>query len=209
MTSVRSETSGTATSHHQPPSVGRARRIGVDADHRSAIGGARALQRSFQSGDASALSPPTHRATPHARRSRRAARRADLHAVVEQVVERRATAGLLQPVDAAVAAVVEQHNDQLEAEHHRGRDLGIHHQVAAVADDDDDFAVRAGHLHTEPAGDLVTHARVAVLEVIAAGHRRAPELVQFAGSPPAAQTTMSRVAESAVERCTAPMTSPS
>ena len=34
-----------------------------------------------------------------------------LHAVVEQVVERRAAARLLQPVDAAVAAVVE-HDDR-------------------------------------------------------------------------------------------------
>ena len=35
-----------------------------------------------------------------------------LHAVVEQVVERRAAARLLQPVDAAVAAVVEHDDDR-------------------------------------------------------------------------------------------------
>ena len=70
---------------------------------------------------------------------------------------------------------------ELAAEHHRGRDLGIHHQVAAVADHHDHFALGPRHLHAEAAGDLVAHARVAVFDVVAAGRARAPELVQLAG----------------------------
>ena len=60
----------------------------------------------------------------------------------EQVVERRAAAGALQPVDAAVAAVVEHGHDQLAAQHHRRLQLGVHHQVAAVADHDEHLAAR-------------------------------------------------------------------
>ena len=62
--------------------------------------------------------------------------------VLQQVVEALAAGRLLQPVDAAEAAVVEHDDDELEAEHHRGGDLGIHHQIGAVADHDDDFARR-------------------------------------------------------------------
>ena len=50
---------------------------------------------------------------------------------------------MLQAVDAAEAAIVEHHDDELHAEHHRGGDLGIHHQIGAVADHHDDVARRA------------------------------------------------------------------
>ena len=49
------------------------------------------------------------------------------------------------------------HDGELLAQHHRGRDLGIHHHVAAVAEHDDDLVVGLGHLDAEPAGDLVAH----------------------------------------------------
>ena len=42
------------------------------------------------------------------------------------------------------------------------------HQVGAVSDQHEDLAFRCGELHSEPAGDLVAHAGVAVLEVVAA-----------------------------------------
>ena len=63
---------------------------------------------------------------------------------------------------------------------HGRDDLLRHHQVRAVADEDVDVALRRGHLHAEPAGNLVSHARVAVLHVIALGVARAPQLVQVA-----------------------------
>ena len=88
------------------------------------------------------------------------------------------------------------------AEHHRRRDLGVEHQVAAVADHHDDFAVGPRHLDAEAAGDLVAHARVAVFHVIAAGHRRAPELVQLAPAarPPRRRRCRSRLRPSAAPR---------
>ena len=100
--------------------------------------------------------------------------------VLQQVVEALAAGGALQPVDAAEAAIVQHHDGQLHAQHHRGRDLGVHHQVRAVADHHDHLAIRAGELDAEPARDLVAHARIAVFEVIAAGLRGVPQLVQFA-----------------------------
>ena len=102
-----------------------------------------------------------------------------LHAIGEQVIERLAAACLLQSVDAAVAVVVENDDDQFVPQHHRCRDLGIEHEIAAVTDDDDDFPIGMRHFHAETAGDLVAHARVAVLHVVAAGSRGAPQLVQL------------------------------
>ncbi len=104
-----------------------------------------------------------------------------LQAIVEQIVERRAAACLLQSVDAAVAAVVEHDDDELQAEHHRRRDLAIHHQIAAVADHHDHLALGPRKLGAESARDFVTHARVAVFDVIRARTARAPELVQLGG----------------------------
>ena len=62
----------------------------------------------------------------------------------------------------------------------RRHDLLRHHQVRAVADHHEHLARRIGHLHAQPAGDLVAHARVAVLEVIRVRLARAPQLVEIA-----------------------------
>ncbi|MBV8662193.1 MAG: hypothetical protein JO107_03730, partial [Hyphomicrobiales bacterium] len=103
--------------------------------------------------------------------------------VAQQVVERGAAGRALQAVDAAEAAVVVDDDDQLAAEHQRGGDLGVHHQIGAVADDDDHFALRQRQLDADAAGDLVAHAGIAVFDVIAERRARLPELVQFAGQP--------------------------
>ena len=68
----------------------------------------------------------------------------------------------------------------LSAHHHGGGDLGIHHEIAAVAHQHDDPPVGKGELHPEPAGDLIAHAGIAVFQVIALGRAGAPELVQLA-----------------------------
>ena len=62
-----------------------------------------------------------------------------------------------------------------------GDDLLGHHQERAVADHHVDLAVGRGELDPEAAGDLVAHARVAVLDVVALRVARAPQLVQVAG----------------------------
>ena len=62
-----------------------------------------------------------------------------------------------------------------------GDDLLGHHQERAVADHHVDLAVGRGELDAEAAGDLVAHARVAVLDVVALRVARAPQLVQVAG----------------------------
>ena len=77
--------------------------------------------------------------------------------------------------------VLHQHEDDLDTFLHRGHQLGRHHQVRAVADHDEDVAVRAGHPHADTACDLVTHARVAVFDVITLAVAGAPQLVQVAG----------------------------
>ena len=63
---------------------------------------------------------------------------------------------------------------------HGGDDLRRHHQVRAVADQHVHLALRRRQLDADAAGDLVAHARVAVLDVVALRVARAPELVQVA-----------------------------
>ena len=104
---------------------------------------------------------------------------ASTFAVLVHVVELGAAALLLQPVDAAVAAVVGQHDGEGDAPHHRGGELGVRHHVGAVADEADHLLRRIGELDPHGAGDLVAHAGVAVLHVVAA-LGRLPEHLQRA-----------------------------
>ena len=76
--------------------------------------------------------------------------------------------------------IVEHDDIELDAHHDGGGDLGIHHEIAAVAHQHDDPPVGEGELHPEPAGDLIAHAGIAVFQVIALGRAGAPELVQLA-----------------------------
>ena len=103
--------------------------------------------------------------------------------VLQQIVEVGAAGAHLQPVYAAIAAIVEEHDGELQPEHHRRGDLGVEHQVGAVADHDDDLLVGLGHLDAEPAGDLVAHGREAVFGVVGARRAGLPELVQLARQP--------------------------
>ena len=105
----------------------------------------------------------------------------DTRAVREEVIERGTAAIALQPIDAAEPAIVEHDDVQLLVQHHRSRDLGIHHQIGAIADQDPDFALGHGQLDPEPAGDLIPHTGIAVFDVVGAGLSAAPQFVQFAG----------------------------
>ena len=177
----------TATSHHAPPSA-VPRRGSVSITTTAGLRGARCalLQRGFKRGQACRPSRPARPGCAHARRNRRAARRRS-----SRLLNDAPPVARLQALDAAEAAVVEHHDGQLGAERDRGRDLGVHHQVAAVADQHADLALRLRELDAQPAGDLVAHARVAVFEVVAGGVGCARHsLCSSPGRPPAAQTTM-------------------
>ena len=81
--------------------------------------------------------------------------------------------------------VLHQHDDELDALLDRGHQLLGHHQVRAVADHDEDVPVRVRgvehrHRRAQPPGDLVAHAGVAVLDVVALRVPGAPQLVQVA-----------------------------
>ena len=124
--------------------------------------------------------------------------------VLEQVVEALAAGRALQAVDAAEAAVVEHDDGELHAEHDRGRDLGVHHQVRAVADHDDHLALGPRHLDAEAAGDLVAHAGIAVFEVVAAGLGGAARAC--AARPAGRRRRRRRYRTARPPRCTAPIT---
>ena len=86
---------------------------------------------------------------------------------------------MLQPVDAAVAAVVGQHDGEGHPPHHRRGELRVRHHVGAVADEADHLLRGRGELDAHGAGDLVAHAGVTVLHVVAA-LGRLPEHLQRA-----------------------------
>ncbi len=77
--------------------------------------------------------------------------------------------------------VLHQHPDDLDALLHGGRQFGGHHQIRAVADHDEHVAIGGGQAHPDPAGDLVSHAREAVFDVVALAVTGAPQLVQVTG----------------------------
>ena len=83
--------------------------------------------------------------------------------------------------DRLVAAAVDEHDRQLQPLLDRGDELARQHQVGAVADEHVDLPLGRRELDAEAARDLVAHARVAVLDVVALRVARAPELVQVAG----------------------------
>ena len=166
--------------------IGGDHRVGVDDDHGGAGCGFRLHQGRLELGQRirlhrdGALAPGMHHEV-------------DLRALlvegveVIEVVEALAAAGMLQPVDAAEAAVVEQHDGDLHPHHHARRQLRIHHHVAAVTQHDDDIPGWLRHLHADAACDLVAHAGEAVFKVVGRGVARLPQLVEFprqaAGSP--------------------------
>jgi len=77
--------------------------------------------------------------------------------------------------------VVQQHDLDGDPLLRGGDDLGRHHQVGAVADHHPHVTLRRGQLDPDPARNLVAHAGVAVLQVVAFGIAGAPQLVQVAG----------------------------
>ena len=88
-----------------------------------------------------------------------------------------------QRADRRVAVVVDEHDRDLDPFRDRRHEVAGQHEVRAVADHHVDLALGCGELDADPAGDLVAHARVAVLDVVALAERiaRPPELVQVAG----------------------------
>src|ERR671930_191539 len=97
--------------------------------------------------------------------------------------EARRADGPRQRADRRVAVVVDEHDDDRDPLGDGGDELARKHQVRPVADEDEDLALGRGELDAHATGDLVAHARVAVLDVVAlaGGVAGVPELVQVAG----------------------------
>src|SRR5215208_1365791 len=87
--------------------------------------------------------------------------------------------GARERPDRGEPGVVDQDYGELVAFLDGSNNLGVHHQVRTVAAHYVDLALGGGHLHAEAAGDLIPHARVAVLDVVALRVARPPELVQI------------------------------
>ena len=110
-----------------------------------------------------------------------------------QLVAEVADAAVAREVEDALVAVVVEHDDgQRQPFGDRRDDLGVEHQVRAVPDHDDDVALWIRELHAEPRGDLVAHARVAVLEVVRLGVLGAPQLQEVARQAARARRSPSR-----------------
>ena len=198
-TSARAETSGTPTSHQCPPASVLAGGIGLDHD------------------DAGALPPrapgraplPAPRCCRRARRSRRGFRHGRGNRRTDGTRRSRLLNAappvarcnrLMQPKPRLSSTTI----GQLEAALHRGRDLGIHHQIAAVADHDDHLgapAARASRRARRRSRSPCRRSRIPGGSAPAAP--ACQSLCNSPGSPPAAQTTMQ---SSPSVRCTAPIT---
>ncbi|MNI64978.1 hypothetical protein D3C73_1204550 [compost metagenome] len=87
----------------------------------------------------------------------------------------------LQVVDAAEGHVVEQHYVDLAPLLNRGRQFRVQHHVGAVAHQCIDLALRLGEFHAQCGVDLVTHARISVLDVVGVHALAAPAALQVAG----------------------------
>lgn len=98
----------------------------------------------------------------------------------------------LQIVDTAEGMIVIQHDCDLPALLHRGDDLGMQHQVAAIAEKRVDLARGVGEFHAERAGDLISHARVTIFGMVVGRRLAAPKFVDVAGN--AARTVHDRAA---------------
>src|SRR5438874_7917808 len=85
-----------------------------------------------------------------------------------------------QRPDRGEPVVLHQDDDDLHALLDGGHQFLGHHQVRAVADHDVHVAVGAGQPRAQAAGDLVAHAGVPVLDVVALRIPGPPQLVQVA-----------------------------
>ena len=128
--------------------VGRADRIGVDHDHLGRLRRARRPERRLELGD---------RCDLDRFRAQRARMRDEIDLGQRPRAARRCRRLLNGAPPVACCSRLMQPKPRLSRttmmsflpEHHRGRDLGIHHQIGAVADRHDDLAVRQRHLDAE------------------------------------------------------------
>src|SRR4029077_6579014 len=75
--------------------------------------------------------------------------------------------------------VIEENDVELDSFLNAGMDFLSHHQIGAIADHHIDLAVRRGHLYSEPSGDFISHAGVAILHVITLRIPGPPQLVEI------------------------------
>ena len=102
-------------------------------------------------------------------------------AVLDEIVERASALVVLKPVDDRETAVVANYDDHLVAGQDGRVDVGVHHQIRAVADHHDGRSVAVHrHRRAPAAGDFVAHARVAEFAVVGVRSFRPPSLHCFA-----------------------------
>ena len=174
---ARSLTSGTPTCQNAPPSVHGVGR-GANRDHVRALGRAGA-QRAPPAGRRSQSTRSASQ--PRARACATQSTSTWLGPMPENMLLNDGAAlPDLQALDHGEAAVVAEHRDQLVAGDHRAQQLGVEHQVRAVADEREHLAARARHARAPGAGELVAHAREAVLAVERRDAAREPVDVELA-----------------------------
>ena len=121
------DTSGTGTSHQAPPAVVLAAgSVSIDDHRRCAAAWRAAASALAEPGDAVDPGSRVRRGCARGRRNRSAARPAPRAG--RRLLKLALPVDVLQPVDAAEAAVVEQHDGELQPHQHRGGDLGVQHR---------------------------------------------------------------------------------
>src|ERR1700676_253956 len=90
-------------------------------------------------------------------------------------------ASTAQAPNAGEAVIVEQNNVKLDVLLQGCGDLLSHHEIRAVAHQHVNFPAGIRHFYPKAAGDLVAHAGVTVLQVVALGVVSAPEFMQIPG----------------------------
>src|SRR5207248_686914 len=95
-----------------------------------------------------------------------------VRSLAELGAESAATDGLTQIVDAPETPIVEHEDRNLQPLLDGRHDLARVQQIRAVADDDVNLAAGIGEFGADAGGNLVAHARVAVLEMEAIGRPR-------------------------------------
>ena len=87
------------------------------------------------------------------------------HGIRQHVVVRRTTLICLQSFDDGITLVVADDEDHFVAGQHRSVNVGVHHQIRAIADHGKDFAVGSGHCGTPRTRDFISHAGITVFTV--------------------------------------------
>src|SRR5450755_4261388 len=150
------------------PTLGPCIGIDLDFDHIGAVRFLRPGEGGIEFIDApDSFRMRTHRTRMHRKINRNGA--CDSLPVRDVVVEWNIAGVALQFVDDRKPTVIAQDDDELAPGHHAGIDIAVQQQVGAVADKNNGIAAgrpfQLSNARTPPSGDLIAHARIAVLNI--------------------------------------------